>query len=98
MSGCSFIGDAVTAAGFRLAGIQVFTPSEADTEACFRTQCEHCDLLIITAQSARALPPALLRQTLDRGLPLLLTVADAQARAVPTDLAESVARRMGAQQ
>lgn len=95
MAPCIFIGDELSAAGFRLAGAQVLTPAPGDLENSFRQARDRAGLLIITAGLARDLPAYLLRQTRLRGQPLLLVVSDAQGRNPAPDLFDTVSRQMG---
>jgi len=95
MSACAFIGDEVTAAGFRLAGVEVHVPEPEDTEESFRRVRDDCSLLLLTAEAARRIAPALLTQTVEQGAPLLLVVPDAAGRLQPLDLEAELRRQLG---
>ena len=86
MATFAFIGDEVTAAGFRLGGAEVHTPSAKQIPALFRRLMEETDLLLVTAEAAAQVPERLLRQSLHQGRPLLLVVPDAAGRRQPEDL------------
>ncbi len=95
MPGCAFIGDEVTAAGFRLAGFSVYTPAPEAITTLFDQLSEEMELLIITAEMAHSIPEKLLRRTFDRGNPLLLVIPDIRNRAQPIDLAAELRQQLG---
>ena len=90
-----FIGDEVTAAGFRLAGAEVqVAPPEAGADL-FRRLGETAELLIVTAETAAHIPDELLRRATDEGHPLVLVVPDASGRQRPRDLAATLRTQLG---
>jgi vacuolar-type H+-ATPase subunit F/Vma7 len=95
MSTCAFIGDEVTAAGFRLAGAEVHTPAPAELPALFERLLEGPELLLLTAGFATALGPERLQRAGARDRPLLLVVPDARGRERPPDLAAMLRSRLG---
>jgi vacuolar-type H+-ATPase subunit F/Vma7 len=95
MALCSFIGDPLTAAGFRLAGAEVYSPPPAEVTALFRRLLEQTELLILTAETVAAVPEPELRRAQTRGRPLVLVVGDARSRSQAPDLAEVLSRRLG---
>ncbi len=95
MSPFAFIGDPLSAAGFRLAGARVHSPGEQTATALFRALRDQCRVLLLTAESAAQIPPELLAQTVEQGRPLLLVVPDAAGRAAPTDLEQELRRQLG---
>ena len=95
MKTCAFIGDEVSAAGFRLAGAEVHSPAEQETATLFRRLRDECELLILTAEAADRVPDELLQQCAEQGRPLLLVVADAAGRRRPPDLAARVREQLG---
>lgn len=91
-----FIGDAVTAAGYRLAGVDTRVPAApeelAETVEAARADCR---VLITTAATFAALPP-LLAQALERGeTPLLALVPDVRGRMGVADMEAEVRRALG---
>ena len=95
MAVCAFIGDEVTAAGFRLGGAEVHTPTAEQLPALFRRLRERHPLLILTAEMAAGVPEALLQQTTAAGKPLLLVLPDARGRSRPEDLALRLRDKLG---
>jgi len=92
---CAFIGDEVTAAGFRLAGAEVHSPADGGAAALFRNLRDRHELLILTAEAARQVPDELLQQAAEQGRPLVLLVTDAGGRLQPPDLATRVREQLG---
>lgn len=90
-----FIGDALTAAGFRLAGVESHAPEpEALTGTVERLRGE-ARVLAITAGAFEALPAGL-RRALEAGdAPLLAVLPDVQGQAAPPDLEADVRRALG---
>ncbi|MBF0626625.1 MAG: V-type ATP synthase subunit F [Magnetococcales bacterium] len=91
-----FIGDEVSAAGWRLAGVRVVIPEpgqEATTVTRALTEGE--TLTLLSSTCASRLPPALLDRFLTATTPLTLVVPDLQGRTPPPDLAARVRRRLG---
>ncbi len=95
MTTYAFIGDEVTAAGFRLAGAQVHSPPVQEIPTLFRSLREHSELLILTAEAAANVPEALMQQTTAAGKPLLLVLPDARYRSRPVDLAALLRTQLG---
>ena len=61
----------------------------------FKHLGQECELLILTAEAAAAIPEALMRQTTAAGRPLLLVVPDARERHRPEDLAAMLRGKLG---
>lgn len=92
---CAFLGDEVTAAGFRLAGLETRVAGPGDPLPLFEALLGRVDLLLITADLAARLPRQALERAWARGRPLLLVIGDARAQRAPPDLAALLRRRLG---
>lgn len=92
---CAFVGDELTALGFRLGGIECHSPSPEETPSLFRDLQGRVELILLTAQAAEALPADLLRKTQAAGLPLVLVIADVRRCLAPPDPGELVRRQLG---
>lgn len=92
-----FIGDEVTAAGFRLAGAQTVIPAAGSAGAVFSRALGQAGLVIITAACAAELPDAQLDRAMRKADPLVLVVPDAAGRVWPADLGAEVDRVLGIQ-
>jgi vacuolar-type H+-ATPase subunit F/Vma7 len=96
MSGVyAFLGDELTSAGFRLGGFRAFVVEPAEALARFEAVVKECDLLVITAEIASALPNEILQAALDRGDPSILIVPDARDRAQPPDIGQALRHQLG---
>lgn len=95
MAFCAFIGDEVSAAGFRLAGVDVHVPASDGAEALFRRLLGETQLVLITAEVAARLPADLLGRTLRAPRPLILVIPDLRGRVEPADLSSSLRRQLG---
>ncbi|MDH3532751.1 MAG: hypothetical protein OEO82_07460 [Gammaproteobacteria bacterium] len=93
-----FIGDEVTAAGYRLAGARVVVPAAGQVEAAFAAALAATELLLITAACAAELSASRLERAMQSADPLLLIVPDAAALAAPADLSQRVDRVLGLEQ
>lgn len=94
---CVFVGDAVSAAGWRLAGADCRTPAAADVAASVRALRRDAGvgLIILTAEAAAELPSALRTEALTAQRPLCVVVADARGRCEPGDLTAALKRQLG---
>jgi vacuolar-type H+-ATPase subunit F/Vma7 len=96
MPGLFFIGDEASAAGFRLAGVRTLSPAPAGAVAAVREAlADEPDLLMLTAEYARALAPSDLAQLLNALQPLTLLMADLPGHVMPDELAQQVRRQLG---
>lgn len=86
-----FIGDELTAAGFRLTGIATLTPpAEGRTEAISEA-AEGASLLVVAGEHAASVPPK------DAGASgaLVAIIPDIRGRVGPADLAGKLRRTLG---
>ncbi len=95
MSLCALIADEVTAAGFRLAGLEVAVPEDGAVPACFRALLGRSDLLLVTAERAQHLPTVELSEALARPRPLVVVIPDVRVRLEPPDLGARLRRQLG---
>jgi vacuolar-type H+-ATPase subunit F/Vma7 len=97
MQPLAFIGDELTATGFRLAGARVHVPGtgpEAVREA-FEAARAEASVVLVTAPLAASLPPPLLEEALGATAPLTLVVDDLLGEAAPPDLEAAMRRALG---
>lgn len=95
MALCVFIGDELSALGFRLAGVQCHSPPQGQALALFRELRELAQLILLTEEVAKTLPPDLLRRTQLAGYPLVLVIPDIQQRVLPPDRVAAVRKQLG---
>lgn len=95
MGAPALIGDELNAAGFRLAGITVYTPAPGQELSLFREVLALHDLVLITVGEARHLPTEELNSAL-RGLsPPVLVLPDILEREPLRKLGQRIRRQLG---
>ena len=95
MAAAVFIGDELSAAGFRLTGIETVV-AEQDTAAdALREARKDAGLLIMTAELARHVPLAELEAALIAETPAVAIIPDVRMRTPLPDLAKKLRRALG---
>ena len=91
-----YIGDAVTATGYRLAGAETRVPPEAEVVETIReTVRGEVDLVLLSPALAQTLPDAELAQVLAMERPLVTLVPELFGEARPPDLKRKVRTALG---
>lgn len=90
-----FIGDEVTAAGYRLAGLRARVTRQGAEDNQFRQALQDAELVLVTAEFARGVSAELLARALAGPRPLVLLVTDARDHLAPPDLASRLKRQVG---
>ena len=91
----ALIGDEVTAAGFRLAGVEVHTPVDAEVRDRFLRLLGEVQVLLVTAERAAHLPAAELDRALAQPRPLVLVIPDVRHRVEPPDVGMRLRKQLG---
>ncbi len=86
MSGVVFIGDALTATGFRLAGVEVAAHSPDAARDAFAQARKHADLVLLTADYARHIPVGELDDALLSEAPIVAVIPDILSQSPPPNL------------
>jgi len=95
MAPAVFIGDELSAAGFRLAGIETLTPKADAVAATLQEARQRAGLVIVTAELAQQIPPAELEAAMLAEKPALAVIPDVLFRAAVPDLAKKLRSAMG---
>jgi vacuolar-type H+-ATPase subunit F/Vma7 len=90
-----YIGDAVSAAGYRLAGLRVQVPDTAELLAQIEQACTDAPLVLLGADLAGQLPVADLDRLLSRVTPAVVVVPDVRGQAALPDLAKRLRQQLG---
>jgi len=90
-----FIGDELTAAGFRLAGANVRVPAPGEEAAALEAARREADLILIASDCAASMPRGVLREALAAAAPLVLVVAGVLDRAPQPDPATRLRALLG---
>ncbi len=90
-----YLGDAVSAAGYRLAGATVRTPGPGEAGQALAWALGQASLVLISAELAVQIDEALLRRAQLALQPLLLVVPDLIGGAPAPDLAARLRAQLG---
>ena len=95
MGAAIFIGDELTAAGFRLTGIETIVPDPENAGAVLDDARARAMLVIITAELAANVPAADLEAAMMAETPALAIVPDVRFRVPVPDVARRLRRVLG---
>ena len=95
MSAPVYIGDAVSAAGYRLAGLRVQVPETADLLAQIEAAANDASLVLLGADLAAQLPAAELDRLLSAVAPAVVVVPDVRGQAALPELANRLRQQLG---
>ena len=95
MSAAVFIGDELTATGFRLTGLETLTPEPGDVAKAFADCRARAALVILTADCARRIPQDELEAALLADAPTVAVIPDVLARVEPSSLARRMRSLLG---
>ena len=95
MGATIFIGDELTAAGFRLTGVETMTPGPDAVQQALRDARQRAALVIITASFSLRLPSPELEAALLAEEPIVTVVSDVLSRVRPPDLARRLRIALG---
>jgi vacuolar-type H+-ATPase subunit F/Vma7 len=91
-----YIGDEVTAAGFRLAGVETRVPTGPETTEVFQqAAADGAELVLLSARRARDLDAPALEAALIATRPLTAVVPDVMGRHAPPDIEHEVRLALG---
>lgn len=90
-----FIGDEISATGYRLAGMRVRVPAAEEVAETLRWARTHAPLVLITAERAKDIPAADLARAQAAVAPPVLVVPDIRCRVPIPDLATLLRRQLG---
>lgn len=95
MEGATFIGDELTGAGFRLAGLRVLNPDPERLLESFRQALAEASLLILSREAADLLPRVELYEAVLQAAPPVAIVAAAGAAGGESELVREVRIALG---
>lgn len=90
-----FIGDELSAAGFRLSGVDVLVPLQGEAQQLLERAMSCAELVLITEAVARQLDPGYLARCRVQLRPMLGVVPDIAAAAWPENLGAELAGKLG---
>ncbi len=95
MAAVAFIGDELTATGFRLAGARVWIVPPEETAEALRAAREEASLVLISPAHAQHVPGDELEAASRSFDPLLLVVDDVLEREAPPDVEQAMRSALG---
>ena len=90
-----FVGDELSAAGFRLAGVDARVPQPGDEAACFDQALKDARVVLVSSRCARAILPAALEAALALLSPLVLVLPEWDGTQLESEPASKVRRVLG---
>lgn len=90
-----FLGDELSAAGFRLCGVDARVPSPGDEAGCLKTALTEGRIVLLGFRCAKAIPPAALEASLAMLSPLVMVVPDWDGTQLASEPASKVRRVLG---
>jgi vacuolar-type H+-ATPase subunit F/Vma7 len=90
-----FLGDEVSAAGYRLAGVSVRTPGPGEAAAALADACAQAPLVLVSSAVAAGIHERPLRAALSALSPLVIVVPDLEGDVPVPDLAARVRAQLG---
>jgi len=95
MSGVIYIGDEVSAAGYRLAGAQTLVPGPGEEAEALASIAGRDALVLVSAAIVGRVAQQRVHDALARLAPLVAIVPDLAGAAAPLDLAQRLRRQLG---
>ena len=90
-----YIGDEISAAGYRLAGVRALTPAPERVAAVLREARESAELILLSAEYARMLPGEVVNEAVSAISPMVMVVSDPRGRFPTRDLPRRLRRELG---
>ena len=90
-----YIGDEISAAGWRLAGARLAVPAPGAETAALVAACAAAPLVLVSAAMAARIDPASLAKAASAMAPLVLVVPDPQGEVTLPDLAARLRGQLG---
>jgi vacuolar-type H+-ATPase subunit F/Vma7 len=91
----AYLGDEISAAGYRLAGAEVIVPAEGNATAAFHAARASSPLVLVSAAVAAGIDPGELRSAMMALQPLVLIVPDVHGEVPLPDLAARLRGQLG---
>jgi vacuolar-type H+-ATPase subunit F/Vma7 len=90
-----YLGDEVSAAGYRLAGAHVRTPAPDEAGTALAEACAQAQLVLLSSRLAAAIGERPLRAVLSAASPLVLVVPELEGDVPVPDLAARLHAQLG---
>jgi len=90
-----YLGDELSAAGFRLAGVDARVPSAGAEADCLNAAMRQAQVVLLGMRCAASIPAAVLEPALASRSPLVMVVPDLNGKRPSIDSASRVRRLLG---
>jgi vacuolar-type H+-ATPase subunit F/Vma7 len=90
-----YLGDEISAAGFRLAGVKTHVPGSGEETGALAAACAEAKLVLVSAAVAARIDEASLSRALAALSPLTLLIPDATGKVEMPDIASRLRRQLG---
>lgn len=90
-----YIGDPVSATGYRLAGLKVHVPCAEDVLEALEAACDEAPLVLLGSDLASRIPSRQLDALLSRTAPAVVVVPDVRGQAPLPDMAHRLRKQLG---
>ena len=90
-----YVGDEVSAAGYRLAGVRVRTPRPGEAATALAEACAQAPLVLLSSAVAAGIGERPLRAALSAPAPLVVVVPDLEGAVPVPDLAARLRAQLG---
>jgi vacuolar-type H+-ATPase subunit F/Vma7 len=90
-----FVGDELSATGFRLCGLDTRVPLPGDETGCFEKALKEARIVLISSRCAKAVHPAALETALALLSPQVMVVPDWDGTLLESEPASKVRRALG---
>ena len=95
MSVAEFVGDEISAAGYRLCGIDVHIADRHNALSLIKQACESASLVLVSSSTAQYLAASQLEALMESITPSVLVVPDIDGRQAVPDIATLIHRQLG---
>ncbi|MDX2486399.1 MAG: hypothetical protein QNL03_02765 [Gammaproteobacteria bacterium] len=95
MSVAEYIGDEVSAAGYRLCGVDVHIADRHNVSSLINQACKSASLVLVGSSTAQFLPAAELELLMENITPPVLVVPDIAGRQTVPDITTLIHKQLG---
>jgi vacuolar-type H+-ATPase subunit F/Vma7 len=91
----AFIGDEITAAGYRLCGVDVYIADRVNALLLIKQACESASLVLVSSSTAQYLTTEERAVLMERITPAVVVVPDVTAKQAVPDIATMIHKQLG---
>ena len=95
MSVTAFIGDEITAAGYRLCGVEVHIADRDNALSLIKQACESASLVLVSSSTAQYLTTGDRAMLMEKITPAVVIVPDIAAKQAVPDIATMIHKQLG---